>query len=76
LYSGTGTDKLKSVLSPAISHEEHSVFKDAVEALLATSTPGNVALFSPAFASFGTEFRNEYDRHDVFVRAVVERTES
>ena len=73
LYSGTGTEKLKSVLSPAISHEEHALFKEAVEALLATSAPGNVALFSPAFASFGSEFRNEYDRHDMFIRAVAER---
>ncbi len=76
LYSGSGTDKLKAALSPTLSHEEHGVFKDAVEALLATSAPGNVALFSPGFASFGTEFRNEYDRHDMFVRTVAERTEN
>ena len=76
LYSGTGTEKLKAALSPAISHEEHEKFKDAVEALLATSAPGNVALFSPGFASFGSEFRNEYDRHDMFVKAVAERAEN
>jgi len=74
-YSGTGTEKLKSALSPAVSHEEHRVFNDAIEALLATVTPGNIALFSPAFASFGEEFRNEYDRHDMFVKAVAERAE-
>ena len=74
LYSGTGTEKLKAALPPSVSREEHAVFKDAIEALFVTSVSGNVALFSPAFASFGTEFRNEYDRNDMFVRAVAERT--
>lgn len=68
LYSGTGSEKLKTSLSPRVSLEEHAVFKEAVEALLATVTAGNVALFSPAFASFGTEFRNEYDRNDKFIK--------
>jgi UDP-N-acetylmuramoylalanine-D-glutamate ligase len=30
----------------------------------------DVILFSPAFASFGKEFRNEYERNDCFVKAV------
>lgn len=70
LYSGTGTDKLKDVLPEGISWEEHNTLKDCVEAAVATATPENVILFSPGFASFGNEFKNEYDRNDQFVGLV------
>lgn len=70
LYSGTGTEKLKAALLPETSYEEHADFKAAVTAALATVAPGNVLLFSPAFASFNHEFRNEYDRNDAFKRII------
>ena len=70
LYSGTGTEDLKTVLSPEISTEEHDTLKACVEAALATATRDSVILFSPGYASFGNEFKNEYDRNDQFVRLV------
>lgn len=74
LYSGTGTEKLKEVLPDSVSFEEHDQIKDCVKAALATATSENVILFSPAFASFGHEFKNEYDRNDKFIVAVTEFT--
>lgn len=66
LYAGTGTDVLKAALPPEVSYEEHIAFAEAVTAAVATAAAGNVLLFSPAFASFNGEFRNEYDRNDAF----------
>jgi len=70
LYSGTGTDKLKQQLLSDVSSEEHETLEECVRAAFATATPGNVILFSPAFASFGKEFKNEYDRNDQFVELI------
>lgn len=70
LYSGTGTDKLKAELPADVSSEEHSTLKDCVEAALATAAAGDVILYSPGFASFGKEFKNEYERNDQFVQLV------
>jgi len=70
LYSGTGTDKLKEVLPEDVSSEEYSSLEEAVEAAIASATSDNVILFSPGFASFGAEFKNEYDRNDQFVALV------
>lgn len=72
LYSGTGTEKLKTVLPPEVTFEEHDTAEEVVKAAVATAIPGNVILFSPGFASFGEEFKNEYDRNDKFVAAVGE----
>lgn len=72
LYSGTGTEKLKAVLPPEVTFEEHDTIDEVVKAAIATAIPGNVILFSPGFASFGEEFKNEYDRNDKFVAAVGE----
>jgi UDP-N-acetylmuramoylalanine--D-glutamate ligase len=46
-----------------------SSLEEAVGAALKNGEPGDVILFSPAFASFGM-FKNEYDRGDRFVAAV------
>ena len=70
LYAGTGTDKLKLVLPAEITYEEHATLSAAVEAAFATATSDNIILFSPGFASFGDEFRNEYDRNDQFVSLI------
>lgn len=72
LYSGTGTEKLKKHLSHEISHEEHDTLAACVHAAASHANAGDVILFSPAFASFGHEFKNEYDRNDKFVAAVDE----
>ena len=70
LYSGTGTEKLKAVLPPEVTFEEHDAIEEVVKAAVATAVPGNVILFSPGFASFGEEIKNEYDRNDKFVESV------
>lgn len=71
LYSGTGTEKLKAELTHEVSIEEYETLAECVEAAFATSVPGNIVLFSPAFASFNKEFKNEYDRNDKFIAAVL-----
>ncbi len=70
LYSGSGTEKLKTALSADISVEEHGTLAECVKAAIATSIPGNVILFSPGFSSFGNEYKNEYDRNDQFVALI------
>jgi len=72
LYSGTGTEKLKEILPPELSFEEHDTLEECVKASVATATMDNVILFSPGFASFNKEFKNEYERNDTFVSLVNE----
>lgn len=74
LYSGTGTELLKQSLPDNMSAEEHNSLEACVEAAFATATAENVILYSPAFASFGNEFKNEYDRNDKFIAAVTKFT--
>lgn len=62
LIPGTGTERLAKLTGAMVFH----TLEEAVEAALDASASGDVLLFSPAFASFGT-FRNEYDRNDQFV---------
>jgi UDP-N-acetylmuramoylalanine--D-glutamate ligase len=59
---GTGTNK--------ISLEKEYQFSSLAEALdkaFSLSAAGDVLLFSPGFTSFSHEFRNEYERNDMFV---------
>lgn len=70
LYSGSGTEKLKEVLPKNVSFEEHDTLTACVEAAIATAVTGNVILFSPAFASFNKEFKNEYERNDAFLQSL------
>jgi UDP-N-acetylmuramoylalanine--D-glutamate ligase len=68
LLSGTGTNRVLEFLPGA------SVFDDlgnAVHEAFSAASPGDIILFSPAFASFGM-FKNEYDRGDQF-NATVEK---
>jgi UDP-N-acetylmuramoylalanine--D-glutamate ligase len=78
LIPGTGTEKLIAQLKKdtipinwnsveGVSGSE--VIESAVKAGLAFGEPGDVLLFSPAFASFGL-FTNEYDRNDQFVQRI------
>jgi UDP-N-acetylmuramoylalanine--D-glutamate ligase len=69
--SGTGTDKVQ----PTLGGEVHETLQAAVEAGLAAGEPGDVLLFSPAFASFG-HYRNEYERNDDFLRIIADQAPS
>jgi UDP-N-acetylmuramoylalanine-D-glutamate ligase len=44
--------------------------KECVEAAMKIAKSDDVVLFSPAFASFGKWFKNEYDRGEQFVELV------
>jgi UDP-N-acetylmuramoylalanine--D-glutamate ligase len=62
LLVGSGTDRIRENLPTAEMYE-------ALGDLRMHAEPGDVILFSPAFASFGL-FTNEYDRNDQFVTMV------
>lgn len=77
LLPGTGTDRLlktleenstvnRTILDKVLAKDS---LKEGVEAGLAVGQPGDVLLFSPAFASFGL-FKNEYERNDEFVQII------
>ena len=66
LLVGTGTDRIIDQLPEATPCGRLS---EAVSAAFKSATPGDVVVFSPAFASFGL-FVNEYDRNDQFVELV------
>jgi len=68
LLSGTGTEVIKNALEAEVVDS----LEAAVKAGLAKGEPGDILLFSPAFASFGL-FKNEYERNDEFVRCVNEK---
>jgi UDP-N-acetylmuramoylalanine--D-glutamate ligase len=66
LLSGTGTDRIAPLM------QDYSIFDElgsAVREAVASAQPGDIILFSPAFASFGM-FTNEYERNDEFLRIV------
>ena len=65
LLEGTGTERIrKELLAPVFRS-----LKEALHAARAAAVPGDVILFSPAFASFGM-FKNEYERNDQFLALV------
>ena len=71
LLSGTGTDRLLKELPEHLKSKCVVVeaLEPGVAAALAATTPGDVLLFSPGFASFGL-FKNEYERNDKFVELI------
>lgn len=66
LLAGTGTERIRE-------HFPHapvcSSLEQAVHEMRMRATTGDIALFSPAFASFGM-FANEYERNDQFLALV------
>jgi UDP-N-acetylmuramoylalanine--D-glutamate ligase len=64
--SGTGTDRIRSEAPHVPAYDS---LHEAVDAALKGTSPGDILLFSPAFASFGM-FKNEYDRNDQFMRMI------
>jgi UDP-N-acetylmuramoylalanine--D-glutamate ligase len=77
LLAGSGTDELvpalqKEAQRQGVSNPVRGVFsdfKEALDATVALTRPGDILLFSPGFTSFGM-FLNEFDRGDQFVAYV------
>ena len=53
-----------------ITIEEKETLKECVAEAAKIAKKGDIVLFSPAFASFGKWFKNEYDRGAQFVKLV------
>ena len=65
LIPGTGTDALIDKVDALVVEN----LQLAMEEARLAAEPGDVILFSPAFASFG-QYANEYDRNDEFMSLV------
>lgn len=63
--AGTGTEKIV----PKVGGEVFTSLEEAVTAGVAVAEPGDIILFSPAFASFG-QYNNEYERNDEFISLI------
>jgi len=67
-----GSDRIKGILFAlrfVKSYEEENLAR-AVRKAFTSAKRGDIVLFSPAFASFGRWFNNEFDRDEQFRRAV------
>ncbi len=74
LLKESGTEKISAKLE-ALSSKNFQVLKaetlkECVKEAMKIAQKGDVVLFSPAFASFGKWFKNEYDRGAQFVNLV------
>jgi UDP-N-acetylmuramoylalanine--D-glutamate ligase len=69
LLPGTGTDKLLRQGGLIVERKKALDLSSALKQALQYTEPGDILLFSPAFASFGL-FSNEYERGDQFVELV------
>ncbi len=77
LFKERGTERIREEVF-ALKDQGVAVYEE--EGLSATvarafevAKPGEVILYSPAFSSFGSHFKNEYDRNDQFVALVQEK---
>lgn len=67
---GTGTDSLEKLnINIKVDNYIANDVDEAVKTALGLASRGDIILFSPAFASFGT-FNNEYERNDLFMKIV------
>ena len=69
LIPGTGTDKLLKNFKFKIPNEKGKDLEDVISKAFKYTQKGDIVLFSPAFASFGT-FNNEYERNDLFMKII------
>lgn len=72
LIPGTGTERLHALLAAELhlhSMEQCGTLHEALKKAVEVASAGDVVLFSPAFASFGT-YKNEYERNDEFLTLV------
>lgn len=70
LLKETGSEML--VFPTSVSVTKKDTLKECVDEAMRLAKKGDVILFSPAFASFGKWFKNEYDRNDQFVALIQE----
>lgn len=73
LLKESGTEKIKESIKGyvlSIMIEERDTLKECVEEAMKIAKKDDIVLFSPAFASFGKWFKNEYDRGEQFVKIV------
>lgn len=70
----TGTEKLIINYHLSIINQfpifKKDTLSECVEEAMKIAQKGEIILFSPAFASFGKWFKNEYDRGEQFVKIV------
>lgn len=74
LFKERGTDRIRDQIF-ALEKDGVEVFEEeglsaTVNRAFAVAKPGEILLYSPAFSSFGSYFKNEYDRNDQFVALV------
>ena len=71
LLAESGTEKLKPLIQDSrFKIQEKETLKECMEEAMKIAEKGDIVLFSPAFASFGKWFKNEYDRGEQFVNLV------
>ncbi len=70
LFKERGTDRIRdevfALKSEGVEVYEEEGLQAAVGRAFSVAVPGETILYSPAFSSFGTYFKNEYDRGDQF----------
>ena len=66
---GTGTARLNLSMSHLFA-----TLSECIEYAFSIVEEGDIILFSPAFASFSSEFKNEYERNDAFVNEMKKYT--
>lgn len=74
LFKERGTDRIRDEVM-AMNDKGLQVFEEegleaCVGRALAIARPGDTLLYSPAFSSFGSYFKNEYDRGDQFMKLI------
>ena len=75
LTPGSGSDNLLGYLhNGKIGVSIMSDLKSAFAEAKRMSAPGDIILFSPAFASFA-QYKNEYERNDEFMKLVAEQVD-
>jgi UDP-N-acetylmuramoylalanine--D-glutamate ligase len=76
LLRESGTEKIQNSkgkmqkLNSKLKIEDGENLRECVRKAMKSAKKDDIILFSPAFASFGKWFKNEYDRNDQFVKVV------
>lgn len=71
LLKGSGTNRIRPLISQELIQAEFDNFERAVKSALESTASNEVLLFSPGFTSFGM-FDNEYHRGDTFNQIIAQ----